>query len=391
MSVGLGLRDWGTAELAAGLRGALGLVRREHAERLLADWFSHAFGRPALVVNSGSTALCMALECLAAEGSDRREVVVPALACPAVTNAVRASGLRPVYADIADDLNTPVDSVRSCLTPNTLAVVMVHAYGHPADSAGLSTLCREAGIGLIDDAAQRIDPASGLGTAGDFGVFSFAQSKSVVAGIDGSGGVLLVNDPRHLNALRQRVGALPVARGRTGAWLEFLATGRAPRLAYRLAQWRRRGAGAQGPCATRIGALDAAIAERQLQSLALRLQRRRRLLQRYRTALVEAGLVAPQLGDDAEPGYLARLLVRLPLDRRDECRAALARAGFASRLPYRLAEGVDARTHPNAAHDATALLELPLPAHVDDRDMVRLAQILTPFGMPTPDRTEVIS
>lgn len=391
MSIGLGLRDWGAAELVAGLRGALGLVRREPAERRLADWFSHAFGRPALVVNSGSTALRLALECLAAEAPQRREVVVPALVCPAVRNAVSASGLRAVAADIADDLNTPVDSVRKCLTPNTLAVVMVHAYGHPADTAALSALCREAGIGLVDDAAQRIDPASGLGTAGDFGVFSFAQSKSVVTGIDGSGGVLLVNQPRHLHALRQRVGALPVARGRTSAWLEFLATGRAPRLAYRLARWRRRGAGTQGSTAARIGALDAAIAERQLQSLPLRLQRRRRLLGRCGAALAEAGLTAPQLGDGAEPGYLARLLVRLPPERRDDCRAALARAGFASRLPYRLAEGISAQSHPHAAHAAKALLELPLPAHIGDRDMARLAQLLTPFGMPPPDRTEALS
>ncbi len=390
MNVGLGLREWGAAELAAGLRGALGLVRREPAESRLTDWFSRAFCRPAFVVNSGSTALRLALACLAAEAADRREVVVPALACPAVRNAVRASGLRAVFVDIADDLNTSADVVRSSLTPNTLAVVMVHAYGHRADTDGLSTLCREAGIGLIDDAAQRIDPASGLGTAGDFGIFSFAQSKSVVTGIDGSGGVLLVNNPRHLAALQQRVGALPVAQGRTSAWLEFLATGRAPRLAYLLARWRRHGAGAPGTSTARIGAIDAAIAERQLQSLPMRQQRRRQLLRRYATALHEAGVVAPQLGSSPEPDYLARLLIRLPPDQRDDCRAGLARAGFSSRLPYRLAEGADAHTHPHAALDARALLELPLPAHLDERDMVRLVQVLTPFGTPIPDRTGII-
>jgi perosamine synthetase len=383
--IGLGLRDWGAAELVAGLRGALGLVRRERAEGRLANWFRQAFARPAFVVNSGSTALRLALECLAAEQPSRHEVVVPALACPAITRAVRASGLCAVYADVADDLNTPVDCVRDCLTPSTLAVVMVHAYGHAADSAGLSTLCKDAGIGLIDDAAQRIDPSSGLGRAGDFGIFSFAQSKSVVTGIDGSGGVLLVNQQRHLAALNQRITALPVARGRTSAWLEFLATGRAPRLAYAVARWRRRGVSASGATPARIGALDAAIAEKQLQSLAMRLQRRRKQLLWYSAALLNAGFVAPQLKGTTQADYLARLLIRLPPDRRDECRAALAYAGFASRLPYRLAEGLHARDHPRAAHDARALLELPLPAGLVAQDVVRLARILAPYGTPNQD------
>lgn len=391
MTVRLGLRDWGPGELLAGLLGTLGLASQRGGERALGRWFGDAFGRPAFALSLGRGALAMALDCLRAEHPARTRVVLPALACPALAQTVRACGLAPVYADIGEDLNTPVASVAACLSAETLAVILVHAYGRAADTPAMARLCRDAGIGLIDDAAQRIDPGSGLGTAGDFGIFSFAQSKCVVSGIAGSGGVLLVNAARHLPAIAARYPALPIARGRRLAWLEFLAMPYAPRLAYYLARLRAR-RGPFRPAPARIGALDAAIALEQLATLEARRVGRLERLAMYARALQHAGVVAPQLVAGGEVGYLARLLVRVPAPRRAASRAALSAAGVATRLPYALPDGVTDASHPQASRAARELLELPLAARLRAADASRIAAILAPGrGRPTDPTIESLA
>lgn len=390
MDIKLGLREWGQAELWAGLRGALGVAARTSSEAALTRWFSAGFGAPALVLNSGSSALQLALQLLSAQSPDRDEVVLPALACPALTRVVLACGLKPCYADIGVNLNTPLDRVHRCLGHRSLAVVLVHAYGHPADSFAIQALCQQRGVALIDDAAQRIDPRIGLGTAGDFGIFSFAQSKSVVCGIDGSGGVLLVNSPQHLAALEQRWRGLPIATQRRLAWLEFALTPDAPLAAYYVSRWRHRGTARPGGPA-RIAGVDAAIALPQLASLELRQQGRRELLQHYRLALGDFGIEAPQLASTTSPDYLTRLMVRIVPEQRETCRNALAVRGIASRLPYRLPATLECGAFPQAKRSAAELLELPLPVHWSADDIALVAHSVAPFCVSARPRSNTLS
>lgn len=363
MTLSLGLRDWGVAELFAGLTAACGLRRRAGLMAALETSLSAEFGRPALLVNSGRTALRLALSLLCADKPQCKEVIVPALACPALRQTLTALDLVPVYVDIGADLNTPVANVAAALTPRTLAVIMVHAYGLPADAGALEALCRTHDVALIDDAAQYLDGRSGMGRCGRFGVISFAQSKSVVTGIDGSGGILLINDAAALESARKRVAALPLPVHRRSAWLEFLLQPYSARLAYYLARWRqryrdtiRRPAG--------LGTLDAALAVVQLGSRPERYARRREHLAWYARALADAGIVAPQLrpASAAEQPWLARLLVHVPAERRSACRRHLAAAGIRTRLPYELPSGLDSGKYPVAARAAASLLELPMPA-----------------------------
>jgi dTDP-4-amino-4,6-dideoxygalactose transaminase len=390
MTMSLGLREWGPAELWAGWRGAIGLTSQLGDETALTHWFSKRFDVAALMVNSGSSALQLALDLLSLQYPGRNEVVLPALACPALTRVVLACGLQPRYADIAANLNTAVDELQRCLGPASLAVVMVHAYGHPADSTAIQALCQAHSVPLIDDAAQRIEPGTGLGMAGDFGIFSFAQSKSVVCGIDGSGGVLLVNSRQHLAALEQRWHELPVARQRHWAWLEFVLAPGAPRAAYYVSRWRQRGSPSQsGPA--RIAAIDAAIALPQLASLDSRRLHRLRLLQQYGWALAQFGIAAPQLTSPSSPDYLTRLMINVTPDQRENCRQALAARGIASRLPYRLPASLDAKACPQAVRSASELLELPLPAEWSADEITLVASSVAPFCATAPSISNTIS
>lgn len=386
----LGLREWGSAELWAGTRGAMGVASRASSEAALAHWFSESFGSPALIVDSGSSALQLALQLLSEQSPGRNEVVVPALACPALTRVVLRCGLTPRYADIAPNLNTPVEALRACLGQRSLAVIMVHSYGHPADAAGIQALCQRHEVALIDDAAQRIEPGSGLGTAGDFGVFSFAQSKNVVCGIDGSGGVLLVNSRWQLAALEKRWAELPVARKRNWAWLEFLLTPGFPRAAHYVSRWRHLGAGVRVRPA-RIAGVDAAIALPQLASLELRRRRRLQLLQHYQMALGDFGIDAPQMPSTTGLDYLTRLLVRVIPEQRENCRKALAARGISSRLPYQLPSALDETAFPQATRSAADLLELPLSAKWSADEVVLVATIVAPFCASTPTHSNTFA
>ena len=376
MGLRLGLREWGQRELWAGLGGALGLASQSSSEASLSDWFSSQFDRPALLLNSASSGLQIALELLAMQSPHRDEVVLPALACPALTKVIKAAGLQPVYVDIDKELNIPAQALQQGLGQRSLAVIMVHAYGHPANSEGIQAICQQQGVALIDDSAQRIDPDSGMGKSGDFGLFSFAQSKNVVCGIDGSGGVLLINSPRYLRALETRWRDLPQAHSRRLAWLEFALTPSAPKVGYYVGRIRSR-LGGKTKVPARIGAVDAAIAIPQLATLDTRRQMRKKLLHQYHLAFRQFGIEAPQL--ERNTRYLARLLVRIRPDVRERCRQALAAEGIASRLPYRLPASISETAYPQAALSAAELLELPLPACWTAQDIHLAARIVAPF------------
>lgn len=379
MALALGLCEWGLRDWWAGARVALPGSPAERLSQDVGQWFEQAFGVPALPLDSGSTALQLALATLRAEGSGRDEVVVPALACPAVSRSVRAAGCQPVYSEIGDDLNSPCSAIADVMGPRTLAVVMVHAYGHPANGPAIAALCRAEGVPLIDDAAQRIDPASRLGTLGDFGIISFAQSKSVVCGTGRAGGVLLINDAERASAVQAAARHLQPGRVRWLDWLEFGLSAAWPGLAYPLARLRRqRSLAGSGSAMGRLGAQEASIALSQLASREARFSRRRGVLEAYAHALQAMKVPAPQLRDGTE--YLARLMVRVRADGRDACRQALAARRIETRLPYPLPAHLPADRCRRACRLAPELLELPMPRHLSPVEAERVAALVAPFA-----------
>lgn len=79
------------------------------------------------------------------------DVVVPAYGGAEVAVAVRESGARPVFADI-DPRTYCLDpsAVEKALTPSTVAVAVVHLFGHPADLVCLHSLAQRRNIRLVE-------------------------------------------------------------------------------------------------------------------------------------------------------------------------------------------------------------------------------------------------
>ena len=138
----------------------------------------------------GLTLAWRALQCSAGE------VIVPSFTFCSTVNALMWNGLEPVFADV--DPRTcciDVEDARRLITPRTVGISAVHAFGLPADIESLETLAREHDLKLVFDAAHGLGArhrGSALGGFGDASIFSLSGTKIVTGG---EGGLVTFHDP----------------------------------------------------------------------------------------------------------------------------------------------------------------------------------------------------
>jgi dTDP-4-amino-4,6-dideoxygalactose transaminase len=171
----------------------------EALERELAEWM----GVPRTIgVSSGTDAVLIALMACGIGQGD--EVVTSTYSFFATAGCIARLGAVPVLVDIdPKTYNINPAAVREAITPRTRAIVPVHLFGLMADMNPILAIAREAGIAVIEDAAQAIGArANGraAGTLGDIGCFSFFPSKNLAA--FGDGGFVATNDPALADRLK---------------------------------------------------------------------------------------------------------------------------------------------------------------------------------------------
>ncbi len=144
--------------------------------------------RKGLFLSSGRAALWVALQAAAELKPEKNEVVLPAYTCPAVASAILKAGLQPVLCDInLSDYGFSRERLSEKINRKTLAVIVVHLFGYPAEVQRVGELCRDTGAFLIEDAAQAFGnsffdlPALKLGLGGDAGIYSFGRGKPINA------------------------------------------------------------------------------------------------------------------------------------------------------------------------------------------------------------------
>jgi dTDP-4-amino-4,6-dideoxygalactose transaminase len=159
----------------------------------------------AVAVSSGTAALHLA--CLAAGVGPGDEVIAPALSFVADAHAGRCAGGEAVLADCSS-LEEPLldpGQVERRMTDRTKAVIAVHMFGYPADTAALRDLCATRGVALIEDCAEadgaKLRDGAVAGTVGLCGCFSFFSKTQLGVG---EGGIVVTDD----EAFAQRLRAL---------------------------------------------------------------------------------------------------------------------------------------------------------------------------------------
>lgn len=156
----------------------------------------------AISVSNGTSALYLSLTALEVGIGD--EVVVVANSYHASVSVVELVGATAVYADVDDSLCMSPESLLTCLTSRTKAVIVVHLCGNVADMPSIKKICSRAGIYLIEDCAQAIGSRLAeqhVGTFGHIGCFSFHPLKNLPA--VGDGGVIITADSNLASWLRK--------------------------------------------------------------------------------------------------------------------------------------------------------------------------------------------
>jgi len=162
----------------------------ERLERIIPDHLGMRYG---IAVSNGTSALQLGLLGLNIGPGD--EVIVPGYTFVAVINMVLAVGATPVFADINPDTwCIDVKEVERAITRHTRAVIPVHLYGNVADMPALMELARARGLAVVEDTAESAFSLLGgrfAGTFGDIGTLSFQATKTLTTG---EGGMVLTDD-----------------------------------------------------------------------------------------------------------------------------------------------------------------------------------------------------
>jgi dTDP-4-amino-4,6-dideoxygalactose transaminase len=173
----------------------------EALERSIADYTQSRF---AVGCASGSDALFLALLGLGIGPGD--EVLTTPYTFFATVGAIVRAGATPVFADIEPDtFNVDVTKLTEVLSarPRIKAIIPIHLFGLCAEMDPILAAARNAGIAVIEDAAQAIGSeykGRRAGTLGSVACFSFFPSKNL--GGYGDGGMLTTNDAELADRLR---------------------------------------------------------------------------------------------------------------------------------------------------------------------------------------------
>ena len=127
------------------------------------------------------------------------EVIMPAFTFVSTADAFVLRGAVPVFTDIRPDtMNLDEKLIEAAVTPRTRAIVPVHYAGVACEMDTIMDIAERHHLAVIEDAAQGIMSTykgRALGTIGDFGCFSFHETKNYSMG---EGGALLIRDEKHV-------------------------------------------------------------------------------------------------------------------------------------------------------------------------------------------------
>jgi dTDP-4-amino-4,6-dideoxygalactose transaminase len=159
-------------------------------ERLL----ERRFAAPrALLTTSCTSALEVAAALCDLEPGD--EVILPSYTFVSTANAFRLQGARLVFVDIRPDtLNIDESLIEAAITDRTRVVAPVHYAGVASEMAAINAIARRRGLLVVEDAAQGVNATyhgEYCGTLGDFGCYSFHETKNFICG---EGGALVIRD-----------------------------------------------------------------------------------------------------------------------------------------------------------------------------------------------------
>ena len=162
------------------------------------QWFEEKTGTPKCLLTTSCThALEMAA--LLADIQPGDEVILPSFTFVSTADAFVLRGAVPVFVDIRPDtMNIDENLIEAAITEKTKAIAPVHYAGVSCEMDKILEIAKKYNLKVIEDAAQGVMSSykgKALGTIGDFGCYSFHETKNYSMG---EGGAILIRDKENI-------------------------------------------------------------------------------------------------------------------------------------------------------------------------------------------------
>jgi perosamine synthetase len=305
----------------------------------------------AVAMTSGTAALFALYRAMGVGPGD--EVIVPSLTFISSATTILLARAHPVFADVdPETFNLDPHDVSRRVTAKTKGIVAVHYGGQPADLDELRAVADDAGVWLIEDAAEAhgaLYKGQPVGGCGEAAIFSFTPTKNITTG---EGGIVTTNNGDLATALRMERN-----HGQAQRYLHVS-------LGF---NWR-------------MTEMQAAIGRVQLRKLESILATKETNAKWFRDRLgATTGLILPIAKPDRRHVYM---LFSILVDRgRDAVLAELADASIESRVYFPPAHQqpiFEGYRHPLPVTEdlANRMLSIPFHARLTSEDLEEIAGIL---------------
>jgi len=159
------------------------------------QWIEEKTGTAkALLTTSCTHALEMAALLLDIKPGD--EVILPSFTFCSTADAFVLRGAKLVFVDIRPDtMNIDETKIEDAITDKTVAIVPVHYAGVACEMDTIMDIAKRHNLKVVEDAAQAVMSSykgQALGAIGDYGCYSFHETKNYSMG---EGGAILIKDP----------------------------------------------------------------------------------------------------------------------------------------------------------------------------------------------------
>lgn len=343
-----------------------------HYTKQCSRFLEQRFGVGRVLLTPSCTAALEMAAMLGDLGPDD-EVIMPSFTFVSTAAAVVRTGARPIFVDVRPDtLNLDETKIEDFVCPRTKMIVPVHYAGVACEMDTIMDIAARHGLRVLEDAAQGVNAfykGRALGSIGDFGAYSFHETKNFICG---EGGALCVNDARFVRRaeiIRDKgTNRQQYFRGEIDkyTWVE-VGSSYVP------------------------SEISAAFLWGQLEEMETITERRRAIYQRYRDALAPleaAGLLrTPRIPPECQPNHHMFYILLPTPDLRDGLMAHLKANGILAVFHYIPLHsspmgkelGSDAWDLPVTQGVSSRLLRLPFYFDLSPQDQDEVIQRITDF------------
>lgn len=157
------------------------------------EWMERRFqAKKVLLTTSCTSALEMAALLCGVQAGD--EVIMPSYTFCSTADAFVQRGAKIVFVDVRPDtMNIDERRIEAAVTDRTKVICVVHYAGVACEMDAILDIARRHKLKVVEDAAQGVMASykgRPLGTIGDYGCFSFHETKNVSMG---EGGAIVIN------------------------------------------------------------------------------------------------------------------------------------------------------------------------------------------------------